>query len=108
MPDYVGKMHGGPYMWIARRGHYGKWSCDTCTWVDAMLNTHNAAKPVTCDSQVVPTGNNMTAKKISIHSTFNVQHNIILIREGHVSFILTMCTQTHRHCSQQKLTFLPV
>ncbi|KAK2185720.1 hypothetical protein NP493_225g01040 [Ridgeia piscesae] len=22
VPDYVGKMHGGPYMWIARKGHY--------------------------------------------------------------------------------------
>ena len=24
IPDYVGKLHGGPYLWIALKGHYGK------------------------------------------------------------------------------------
>ena len=24
MPDYIGKIHMGPYLWIAVNGHYGK------------------------------------------------------------------------------------
>ena len=24
VPQYVGKLHGGPYLWIAPKGHYGK------------------------------------------------------------------------------------
>ena len=40
LPDYVEKLHNGPFLWVAHQGHYGmslfvvacKYICKFCDW----------------------------------------------------------------------------
>ena len=52
MPDYVGKMHGGPYMWVARKGHYGKSSSDVK--LVTSVKTESAAPTLSVETQTKP------------------------------------------------------